>query len=118
MKRFALAAASLLLVNAAPTAAQDSDAPTTIVHAGKMIDTDSGRMLSDRFIVIKDGKIVVVTTAAGAERLDEPDSFIDLSDMTVLPGLTDSHVHLTSDATIHGYKRLTRSVVSQFEIDG
>jgi len=29
--------------------------------------------------------------------------------MTVLPGLSDSHVHLTSDATVHGYKRLTVS---------
>jgi imidazolonepropionase-like amidohydrolase len=29
--------------------------------------------------------------------------------MTVLPGLSDSHVHLTGDATVHGYRRLERS---------
>jgi len=40
---------------------------------------------------------------------DENQGMIDLSDMTVLPGLSDSHVHLTSDATVHGYKRLTVS---------
>jgi len=43
--------------------------------------------------------------------IDFPENaeLIDLSDMTVLPGLSDSHVHLTSDATVHGYKRLTVS---------
>jgi len=75
-----------------------------------MLDTEKGRLLKDRFIVIEGEKIVDVISAAAAARLEEPDSFIDLSSMTVLPGLTDSHVHLTSDASIHGYKRLTRSV--------
>ena len=40
---------------------------------------------------------------------DEEVEFIDLSELTVLPGLSDAHVHLTGDANVHGYKRLTRS---------
>lgn len=112
MKRVTLALTALILTHALPIAAsaQDKNLPTTIIHAGKMIDTETGRMLRDRFIVIEGETITDVTTAAAAARLDEPDRFIDLSDMTVLPGLTDSHVHLTSDASIHGYKRLTRSI--------
>lgn len=112
MKRLALALTALLLAHASPilAGAQDADVATTIIHAGKMIDTENGRILRDRFIVVQDGKITDVTTAEGAARLEEPGTFIDLSDMTVLPGLTDSHVHLTSDASIHGYKRLTRSI--------
>ena len=111
MKRFALALTALLFTAAPLTAlAQDKDEPVTIIHAGQMLDTEKGRLLKDRFIVIEGEKIVDVISAAAAARLEEPDSFIDLSSMTVLPGLTDSHVHLTSDASIHGYKRLTRSV--------
>lgn len=112
MKRFAIAAAALLFAQSAPltAAVQIENIQTTIIHAGKMIDTESGRTLRDRFIVIEGETITDVTTARGAARLDEPDVFIDLSDMTVLPGLTDSHVHLTSDASVHGYKRLTRSI--------
>ena len=112
MKRIALTAAALFFAHlAAPAAlAQEVEPKTTIIHAGQMINTESGRVMQDRFIVIEDEMIVNVITAAAAARLDEPDSFIDLSDMTVLPGLTDSHVHLTSDSSIHGYKRLTRSI--------
>jgi len=112
MKRLTLVLIALILAETAPVAASEQDKvpTTTIIHAGQMIDTETGRLLRDRFIVIEDETITQVTTAGGAARLDEPDSFIDLSDMTVLPGLTDSHVHLTSDASIHGYKRLTRSV--------
>jgi len=111
MKRFALALTALLFTAAPLTAlAQNKDEPVTIIHAGQMLDTEKGRLLKDRFIVIEGEKIVDVISASAAARLEEPDSFIDLSSMTVLPGLTDSHVHLTSDASIHGYKRLTRSV--------
>ena len=111
MKRFALALTALLFTAAPLTAlAQDKDEPVTIIHAGQMLDTEKGRLLKDRFIVIEGEKIVDVISASAAARLEEPNSFIDLSSMTVLPGLTDSHVHLTSDASIHGYKRLTRSV--------
>ena len=111
MKRFALALTALLFTAAPLTAlAQEKDEPVTIIHAGQMLDTEKGRLLKDRFIVIEGEKIVDVISASAAARLEEPNSFIDLSSMTVLPGLTDSHVHLTSDASIHGYKRLTRSV--------
>ena len=113
MKNFLTALTLCLMAYAAQAFAEeaaDKDVQTTIIHAGQMINTESGRVMQDRFIVIEDELIVNVITAAAAARLDEPDTFIDLSDMTVLPGLTDSHVHLTSDSSIHGYKRLTRSI--------
>jgi len=104
MRKIAL---SCLLLTVLP---MTSLAQVTVIHAGKMIDTERGRVLSDRFIVIDGTKIVKIGSASEIADIDEPDHFIDLSDMTVLPGLSDSHVHLTSDAHTHGYKRLTVSV--------
>ena len=78
-----------------------------LIQTGKLVDTESGKVLSDQDILVRDDRIAGVGKRGS---LDVPDDaeVIDLSDMTVLPGLSDSHVHLTSDATIHGYKRLQR----------
>ena len=91
--------------------AQDvkQDKVSTIIHAGKFIDTETGRILSDRYIRIVGQRITQVGSKAEIGVISPEDIFIDLSAMTVLPGLTDAHVHLTSDASLHGYKRLTRS---------
>jgi len=83
-------------------------AQTTIIHAGKMIDVKSGKVLQDQYIFIADGVITKIGTRTDAEaaKKDSTVKFIDLSAMTVLPGLSDSHVHLTSDGKTHGYKTL------------
>lgn len=78
---------------------------TTIIHAGTLIDTKSGTTKADQYITIENGLI----TAVSSLKPTTDARFIDLSNMTVLPGLSDSHVHLTSDASVHGYKRLERS---------
>ena len=84
-------------------------AQDTVIHAGKFIDTEAGHVLSDRYIRIEGERITQVGSKADIGPIKAADKFIDLSDMTVLPGLSDAHVHLTSDASVHGYKRLTRS---------
>jgi imidazolonepropionase-like amidohydrolase len=67
----------------------------TVIRAGHLIDTDSGRELDARTIVVKDGIIVDIgrniAVPAGAR-------FVDLSGYTVLPGLIDAHTHLTINA--------------------
>lgn len=104
-------ALSLMLATALCTSAIGSTAwaqtGTTVIHAGTLIDTAAGTAQSDQYITIEDGLITAVSGTRGAPTQDE--NFIDLSQMTVLPGLSDSHVHLTSDASVHGYKRLERS---------
>lgn len=84
-------------------------AADTVIHAGTLIHTDTGTTSDNQFIVIEDGLIKDVLSQRDYNRSGLTADVIDLSDMTVLPGLSDAHVHLTSDAKVHGYKRLTRS---------
>jgi imidazolonepropionase-like amidohydrolase len=67
----------------------------TVIRAGHLIDTDSGRELDARTIVVKDGIIADISrnvaVPAGAR-------LVDLSGYTVLPGLIDAHTHLTINA--------------------
>ncbi len=87
-------------------------AQTTIIHAGKMLDVKSGKTLQNQYIFIEDGLVIKIGTKADAETAQKNTTvkFIDLSQMTVLPGLSDSHVHLTSDGKTHGYKSLGVSI--------
>jgi len=105
MKRLLLSCAAALAF-AVPAAAQ-----TSVIHAGKMIDTQRGRVLQNQYILVEDDTISAIGSEGVIKRAagQEPYDFIDLSEYTVLPGLSDSHVHLTSDASVHGYKRLTVS---------
>lgn len=69
--------------------------PLTFVHAGRLLaDPATGKVTERQTVVIQSGKVVRIedgfTVAAGAR-------VIDLRDAFVLPGLIDSHVHLTGE---------------------
>ena len=68
-----------------------SPAQVTAIKAGRLIDTDSGTVLSNQVILIRDGKVEAV---GGAVKIPADAKVIDLSGMTVLPGLIDCHTHL------------------------
>ncbi|HYV72884.1 MAG TPA: amidohydrolase family protein [Candidatus Binatia bacterium] len=79
----------------------------TVVRAGKFLDVRTGKMLTNRAIVVEDGKIISV--GSDTDALPEGAKVIDLSDKTVLPGLIDAHTHITFDPKF-GYDRLAISV--------
>src|SRR6267143_7334080 len=89
----------LLLFFGANVRAQQAPSATqvAVIRAGKLIDVDAGRVQANQMILVRGGKIEAVgenlAVPAGA-------TVIDLSKMTVLPGLIDCHTHLadTGDA--------------------
>lgn len=109
MHKIALAAI-MSLISATYSFADDAPKKTTVIHAGHMLDVETGKLLKDQFIIIDGDRIRDIVTLRDMEDMDDEEvEFIDLSELTVLPGLSDAHVHLTGDANVHGYKRLTRS---------
>ena len=76
-------------------------AETVAVTAAHMLDVVSGRTIDNPVVVVTDGHVV----AAGAGAVPAGARRVDLPGMTLLPGLIDMHVHLTSDASIRGYRK-------------
>jgi imidazolonepropionase-like amidohydrolase len=92
---FARFLAFILLLIAAPAAAQNDGTPIIIVHAGRLITDASRPALGASTITIVDGRITGV--APGLTPPPAGARLIDLSARTVLPGLIDLHVHLSGD---------------------
>ena len=67
----------------------------TLIHAGKMIDGISVAVIENVTLRIKESKIQKIEV--GFIDPDPNDTLIDLRDQTVLPGLIDTHVHLTGE---------------------
>ena len=75
----------------AQTPAPQAPAPVTAIRAGRLLDPDAGVIRPGQIILIQGNRIREVgpnvAIPAGAQ-------VIDLSTMTVLPGLVDAHNHL------------------------
>jgi imidazolonepropionase-like amidohydrolase len=67
----------------------------TLIHAGRVIDGVSDRALTERTVVVDGGRITAIE--AGYRAPGPGDTLIDLRGGTLLPGLMDMHVHLTSE---------------------
>ena len=70
-------------------------AQVTAIRAGKLIDPDTGEILTNQIIIIRDAKIEKV--GKGSE-IPAGATVVDLTKMTVLPGLIDCHTHLADGA--------------------
>jgi imidazolonepropionase-like amidohydrolase len=92
-----IAAAALALVTTA------AHAETYAIQAGHLIVDASKPERGPSTVIVTDGRIAAIedgaTAPAGA-------TVVDMRDKTVMPGLIDVHVHLTSDAGLPWYETL------------
>jgi len=89
--RRAVIAMTALVGAAGWAAAQD----VTVIEAGKLLAVPGQGYLSDQTVTIEDGKIVSVE--AGFKRHPAGARVVNMRNGYVLPGLIDSHVHLTNE---------------------
>jgi len=100
----ALGATSATSATGVAGAAGDVPAPAaaalTALQCGHLIDTVNGKMLGATTVVIDGGKIKEVLSGAQSPA---GATLIDLGAQTCMPGLTDSHTHLTGETSRTGY---------------
>jgi imidazolonepropionase-like amidohydrolase len=88
----------ILLTTACLLASPAAQAETTIIIAGNVIPDAATGPIGKSVLTVTDGRIVSVqpyASVAGQEFV--ADMIVDMSTKTVVPGLIDLHVHLTSD---------------------
>src|ERR1700681_1322174 len=70
---------------------QDQPPHAIVLHAARLLDIETGKMLAPGEVLVQGERIIAVgqklNHPAGAET-------IDLGDRTLMPGLIDAHVHL------------------------
>ncbi len=87
--RIASAVALVVGILSAPVPAQ-----TRTILAGRVLDVETGALRPATLIRVEGGLVVDVVSAEGRDR---PADVVDLGDLTVLPGLIDTHTHVCDE---------------------
>ncbi|MGO3784614.1 MAG: Xaa-Pro dipeptidase [Pseudoalteromonas prydzensis] len=82
---------------------------TTYISAKAMLDVNNGKIINAPLIQIDEG-IITKITKGKAPQLQAGDHHIELPELTLVPGLMDMHVHLSSDPTVPRSERIGQSV--------
>jgi imidazolonepropionase-like amidohydrolase len=96
------ACAAPLAFAAGATPGTAADAPVTVIKAGRLVDVAAGRVRENQLIVIQ-GERITAVGPADATIVPPGAKLIDLSQQTVLPGLIDTHTHVTGDPRLPPY---------------
>lgn len=93
MSRLTICCAAAVLAAGLPVVAvaQRAPQPITVVRAGNLFDSQAGRMVGPRDILIRGDRIAEVGEGLAAP---EGATILDLRACSVLPGMIDAHTHL------------------------
>ena len=83
----------------------EAGAQNMVIKGANILDVTNGDMIKNHVILVKDGRIEAVSQARSID-IPKGIEVLDLQGHTLLPGLIDMHVHLTSGGGYHGYERL------------
>lgn len=97
------------------------DTGISIIHAGRLFDSETGKILTNQDILVRNGIIEKV-----GEKIEVPHNarIFDFQQYTVLPGLIDAHTHLlyledpNGDPTAEPIKPLVREGVALRALHG
>ena len=81
------------------------------VRAGRLLDVETGELRGDRVLHIRDGR--VAGEAAASDGIPDDASVVDLTGLTVLPGLIDLHTHLVGDVQTADVPATTTSAAEE-----
>lgn len=66
---------------------------TVAIRAGRLFDSNTGRLLRDQVVLVQ-GERIAAVGGAGQVKIPPGTQVLDLSGATVLPGLIDAHTHM------------------------
>lgn len=103
-----------LLALAGRAEAQAFRDSVTVIRAARMLDVTTGNILQNVAVTVTGDRITSITSSAvpaGAR-------VVDLGDVTLLPGLTDAHTHVTSNLEANSFVRSARDTDADETVRG
>ena len=83
-----------------PTGPYLDDARPIAIVAGNLLDVESGALAGPRVLHVRDARVAAV--AGQGDGIGDDEQVVDLSGLTVVPGLIDSHSHLVGEIQTAG----------------
>jgi len=84
----------------------DLIASSIILQPKNILDVDDGTLYESQ-ILIEDG--IIVEIGKNISKRNKDIETLELSELTIMPGLMDSHVHLTGNTELKGYESIGES---------